>query len=167
MQLRIAARSIRPAGFTLVELMVVVAIATLLLAVAVPSYISYVRQSRRTEARTAVLDLAGREERYFSTNGASYTNAPANVGYTGAWPIAIGTNYYQVTVCVPANANCTAGLGMPSPPAQPSYTVVATPVAGQSQVNDTQCGAFAVDSVGQQYAITSAGASNTAYCWAN
>ena len=56
---------------------------------------------------------------------------------------------------------------MLNPPAAPSYTVVATPVAGQSQENDTQCGAFAVDSVGQQHAITSAGADNTAYCWGN
>ena len=164
MQLRTAARPARPAGFTLVELMVVVAIATILFAVAVPSYMTYIRQSRRTEARTAVLDLAGREERYFSTNGASYSATPANVGYTGTWPIAVGTNYYQVTVCVPANANCTAGLGMPNPPAAPSYTVVATPVAGQSQVSDTQCTAFAVDSTGQQFATGSGG---TVYCWGN
>ena len=166
MQLRIAARSTRPAGFTLVELMVVVAIATLLLAVAVPSYISYIRQSRRTEARTAVLDLAGREERFFSTNGAAYSSTPGQLGYA-AFGVPIGSGYYQLTLCVPAAGNCVANLNMPSPPAAPSYTVVATPVAGQSQVNDTQCGAFAVDSVGQQYAITSAGASNTAYCWAN
>jgi type IV pilus assembly protein PilE len=166
MQLRIAAPSIRPAGFTLVEMMVVVAIATILFAVAVPSYINYIRQSRRTEARTAVLDLAGREERFFSTNGAAYSNTPGQLGYA-AFGVPIGSGYYQLTLCVPAAGNCVANLNMPSPPAAPSYTVVATPVAGQSQVNDTQCGAFAVDSVGQQYAITSAGASNTAYCWAN
>jgi type IV pilus assembly protein PilE len=161
----VCARVARPAGFTLVELMVVVAIATILFAVAVPSYLSYIRQSRRTEARTAVLDLAGREERFFSTNGAAYTNATANLGYTGAaFPLAVGTGYYQITVCVPASSNCTAGLGMPNPPAAPSYTVVATPVAGQTQVKDTQCTAFAVDSTGQQWA---AGSGGTAYCWAN
>jgi type IV pilus assembly protein PilE len=168
MEFAIPVRSPRPAGFTLVELMVVVAIATILFAVAVPSYMTYVRQSRRTEARTAVLDLAGREERFFSTNGATYTNAPANLGYTGAaFPVTIGSGYYQLTVCVAASATCVANLNMPNPPAAPSYTVVATPVAGQSQANDTQCGAFAVDSIGQQYATTSAGANNTAYCWAN
>ena len=53
MQSRSAQRPSRAAGFTLVELMVVVAIATILFAIAVPSYITYVRQSRRTEARTA------------------------------------------------------------------------------------------------------------------
>ena len=163
MQLRIAARLRRPAGFTLVELMVVVAIATILFAIAVPSYISYIRQSRRTEARTAVLDLAGREERFFSTNGASYSTTASQLGYA-ALPTAIGSGYYQLTVCAPANANCTAGLGMPNPPPAPSYTVVATPVAGQSQASDAQCTAFAVDSAGQQFATGSGG---TAYCWAN
>lgn len=153
------------AGFTLIELMVVVAIATILFALAIPSYMTYVRQSRRTEARTAVLDLAGREERFFSTNGAAYANTPANLGYVGAaWPLAVGTNYYQVTVCVPANANCTAGLAMPNPPAAPSYTVVATPVAGGTQVADAQCTAFAVDSTGQQFAT---GTGGTVYCWSN
>ena len=161
----VSVRLPHPAGFTLIELMVVVAIATILFAIAVPSYLSYIRQSRRTEARTAVLDLAGREERFFSTNGAAYTNATANLGYTGAaFPVAVGTGYYQITVCVPASSNCTAGLGMPNPPAAPSYTVVATPVAGQTQVNDTQCTAFAVDSTGQQWA---GGSGGTAYCWAN
>jgi type IV pilus assembly protein PilE len=164
MQAAISARPGRPAGFTLVELMVVVAIATILFALAVPSYMSYVRQSRRTEARTAVLDLAGREERYFSTNGATYANTTANLGYSGAFPVAVGSGYYSITVCVPANANCTAGLGMPNPPAAPSYTVVATPVAGLSQVNDVQCTAFAVDSTGQQFA---SGTGGTAYCWSN
>ena len=153
----------RRTGFTLVELLVVVAIATVLLALAVPSYVSYVRQTRRTEARTALLDLAGREERFFSTNGASYTTTAAQLGYT-ALGVPIGSGYYQLQVCVPANSNCTAGLGMPNPPAAPSYTVVATPVAGQSQVNDTQCTAFAVDSTGLQFAT---GTGGTAYCWAN
>jgi type IV pilus assembly protein PilE len=165
MALRIAVRPGRPSGFTLVELMVVVAIATILFAIAIPSYMSYVRQSRRTEARTAVLDLAGREERYFSTNGAAYVNTPANLGYAGLGSSnPVGTGYYYLTVCVPANANCTAGLGMPNPPAAPSYTVVATPVASQSQASDAQCTAFAVDSTGQQFAT---GTGGTTYCWAN
>jgi type IV pilus assembly protein PilE len=142
---------------------VVVAIATILFAVAVPSYMTYIRQSRRTEARTAVLDLAGREERFFSTNGALYTAAAAQLGYA-ALPGPVGSGYYQLTVCVPATANCTAGLGMPNPPAAPSYTIVATPVAGQSQVNDAQCTAFAVDSTGQQFAT---GTGGVAFCWAN
>src|SRR5882762_2276089 len=133
MQLRTAAHSSRPVGFSLIELMVVVAIAAVLFAIAVPSYVTFIRQSRRTEAKTTVLDLAGREERFLSTNPAGYTQTPASLGYTGAWPLVIGNGYYQVTVCAPATVACA-----PNPPAAPSYSIMATPVAGQSQVNDAQ-----------------------------
>jgi type IV pilus assembly protein PilE len=166
MPLQRAASSSR--GFTLIELMVVVVIATILLSIAVPSYMSQVRQSRRTEAKTAILDLSGREERYLSTNPTGYTNTPALLGYAGfgvANPI--GNGYYYLTVCSPATATCVPGLNMPNPPAAPSYTIVATPVPGQSQVNDLQCQGFAVDSGGQQYAVDSAGNDQTKYCWAN
>jgi len=156
MQLRTAARSSRPGGFSLIELMVVVAIATILFAVAVPSYLTYVRQSRRTEARTAVLDLAGREERFFSTNGAVYSVTPAQLGYA-ALPAVIGNGYYQLAVCSPACA--------PSAVAAPSYTVTATSVGGQIQ--DRQCFSFSVDSTGRQFAVDSTGADATQFCWAN
>jgi len=161
MQLRSTARSSRSgAGFTLIELMVVVAIATILFAIAIPSYTSYIRQSRRTEAKTAVLDLAGREERYLSTNPAAYTDVPANLGYTGFGAgNPIGSGYYYLTVCSPATVTCA-----PNPPAAPSYSIMATPVATQSQANDAQCTSFSVDSTGQQFAT---GAGGTAYCWAN
>jgi type IV pilus assembly protein PilE len=164
MPLQPGARSSR--GFTLIEFMVVVIVATILLSIAVPSYMSQIRQSRRTEAKTAVLDLSGREERYLTTNPAGYTNNPAFLGYVsfGAGN-PIGGGYYYLTVCSPA-ATC-AGLSMPNPPPAPSYTIVATPVPGQSQVNDLQCQAFGVDSGGQQYAVDSAGNDQTKYCWAN
>jgi type IV pilus assembly protein PilE len=143
----------------------VVVIATILISIAVPSYMNQVRQSRRTEAKTAILDLAGREERYLSTNPTGYTNNAGFVGYT-AFPQLVGSGYYTLNVCVPAQNPCN-GVAIPNAPAAPSYTIVALPVAGQSQANDTQCQQFAVDSVGQQYAANSAGANNTSYCWAN
>ena len=163
MQLRTAARSSRPDGFSLIELMMVVAIASVLLAIAVPSYMTFIRQSRRTEAKTTVLDLAGREERFLSTNPAAYTQVPANLGYAGAWPIVIGNGYYQLTVCSPAAVACA-----PNPPAAPSYSILAPPVAGQSQVGDALCTSFSVDSSGRQYATGTGGAAvATPYCWAN
>jgi type IV pilus assembly protein PilE len=150
----------RQAGFTLTELMVVIVIATILLSIAIPSYMQQVRESRRTEAKTAILDIAGREETFFSTNGSAYTDAAASLGYTTFNPI--GSGYYQITVCVPASGGCTAGLGMPNPPAAPSYTIVATPLG--SQTGDAQCTALAVDSAGQQYAT---GTGGSALCWSN
>ena len=154
-------------GFTLIELMVVVVIATILLSIAVPSYMSQIRQSRRTEAKTALLDLAGREERFLTTNPQAYTNVPAQLGYVGfgaANPI--GGGYYYLNVCSPAASPCF-GVNIPNPPAAPSYTIVALPVAAQSQANDAQCQQFAVDATGQQYAVDSAGNDQTKYCWAN
>jgi len=162
MVLQQAARSSR--GFTLIELMVVVVIATILLSLAVPSYMSQVRQSRRTEAKTAILDLAGREERFFSTQ-VSYSQTPSDLGYS-AFGTPIGSGYYTLRVCSPAASPC-AGANVPNPPAAPSYTIVAIPVAGQSQANDAQCQLFAVDSAGQQYAVDSGGNPQTQFCWAN
>src|SRR5215831_4031306 len=155
MQLHSLTRALR--GFTLIELMVVVVIATILLSIAVPSYMSQVRQSRRTEAKTAVLDLASREERYFSTNGAIYSTTPTDLGYTGgAFPAPVGSdNYYTITVCTaaaPATPGCDPN---PNPPAGPSYYITATPVAGSSQAADAQCQSFSVDSTGQQFSTGS------------
>lgn len=146
-------------GFTLVELMIVVVVATILLSIAVPSYMAQIRQSRRTEAKQALLDMAGREERFFSTSGSAYTNAAANLGYA-AFPVTVGTGYY--TVAAPCLGTCA-----PSTAIAPAYLLTATPVAGQSQVGDTQCASFMVDSTGMQYAYTSGGALNTQYCWSN
>ena len=101
-------------GFTLIELMVVVVIATILLSIAVPSYMSQMRQSRRTEAKTAVLDLAGREERFLATNGVNYSQQAADLGYPALPAVGIGSGYYNLSVCTPAAAGCG---GTPAPPA--------------------------------------------------
>ena len=158
-------RAAHSRGFTLIELMVVVVIATILVAIALPSYFAQLRQSRRTEAKTALLDLAGREERYFSTgaNGANYSATPADLGYGGAFPQAVGSGYYTVSVCVAGSGGAPCA---PSAAPGPMYTITATPVAGSSQASDAQCKSFSVDSVGQQY--VGAGSTQTAaYCWGN
>jgi type IV pilus assembly protein PilE len=141
-------------GFTLVELMVVVAIAAILVSIATAGYQSQVRKSRRTEARTALLDLAAREERWYSTNNA-YTNAPANLGYATFTPV--GSGYYNVAVATTA-ANPAA-----VPPTQAGYTITAT--ATGLQVGDTGCRTFTVDQTGTQTALDSGGANTTATCW--
>ncbi|HTT43984.1 MAG TPA: type IV pilin protein [Steroidobacteraceae bacterium] len=153
-------------GMTLIELMVVVVIATILVSLAVPSYMAQVRQSRRVEAKTALLDLAGREERYFSTsqNGANYSQTGTDLGYA-ALPAAVGNGYYTVSVC--AVGPGMAGNCPPSAQAAPAYVVTATPVAGQSQVNDTQCQSFSVDNTGRQWATDAGGNDTTTFCWNN
>ncbi|HEY3786434.1 MAG TPA: type IV pilin protein [Steroidobacteraceae bacterium] len=146
----------RDTGFTLVELMVVVVIASILLAIAVPSYISQVRKSRRTEARNAVLDLAAREERFLSTANI-YSRTPSDLGYGGAFPQAVGSGYYNVDV--PAIAAPAAG----PPPAPAQFTVTATALG--TQLKDTNCKTFTINQLGQQSSTNSAGADSTATCW--
>jgi type IV pilus assembly protein PilE len=144
-------------GFTLIELMVTVGIVTILATIAVTSYTSQVQKSRRTEAKSALLDLAGREERLFSTTNA-YSNIEAYLGYatsgtTVMTAMPFGNNYYTLTATVPDPAQA-AGT--------PSYILTATPVAGTSQASDTQCGSFSVNQLGVQ---TVSGTYTVAQCW--
>src|SRR5882724_1198978 len=94
----------RRSGFTLIELMITVVVAAILASVALPAYNTQIRKSRRTEARTALLDLAGRAERMYSTSNSYFgtTSAgqllPPDLGYTGPWPITVGSGYYQISL---------------------------------------------------------------------
>jgi type IV pilus assembly protein PilE len=154
----------RSGGFTLVELMIVIVIATILLSIAVPSYMLQIRESRRTDARTTLLDLAGREESYNATMNA-YTNVATNLGYA-AWPATSTGGYYQITMgansCVAAYGAGLACDPNANPPAGPSYYLTATPVAGTSQAADSQCTSFSVDSQGNQF---STGTAPSTTCW--
>ncbi|HTP37946.1 MAG TPA: type IV pilin protein [Steroidobacteraceae bacterium] len=144
-------------GFTLIELMVTLLIASILLTVAVAAYQSQIRKSRRTEAKTALLDIAGREEALYGTTNA-YGSTPASIGYgtsTGAFTgLSVGSGYYQVTVQVTA--------GTATVPTQ--FTATATPVVGMGQDEDSSCASFSVDNKGVQSALDASGAA-TSNCW--
>lgn len=56
-------------GFTLIELMITVAIVAILAAVAYPSYIEHVRKSRRAQAKADLVELAQLAERFHTANG--------------------------------------------------------------------------------------------------
>ncbi|MDP9010029.1 MAG: prepilin-type N-terminal cleavage/methylation domain-containing protein [Pseudomonadota bacterium] len=141
-------------GFTLVELMITVVVLAIIVGVALPAYTQQMHKARRSEARNALLDLAGREERWLSVAN-SYSQNTADVGYTGAWPVTTTNGYYQVTVAAPDPAALN--------PANPSYIITATAVGAQA--TDTACATFSVNQLGQQVASTSAPAVNTATCW--
>lgn len=149
----------RSRGFTLIELIVALVIAAVLAAIAVPSYLNYSRQSRRTEAKTALLDMASLEERYFSVNNV-YSANTTDLGYTGAWPVIVGSGYYEIQqpVITPAVAPTPAlPAGTPA-----SYILTVVPVPGSDQVNDQQCTAFTLTSAGVQGATPAA---NAFTCW--
>jgi type IV pilus assembly protein PilE len=159
----IGSRRLESRGFTLVELMIVVVIVAILASIAIPAYNAQIRKSRRTEAKTALLDLAGREERYFNANTGTnaYTNAPALLGYAATMPAMlnypVGSGYYTVTV-TPAAAAPAA-----TPPSPAGFVIVATPVGDQA--NDLQCQSFTVTSTGAQTASSPTDANASTDCW--
>jgi type IV pilus assembly protein PilE len=137
-----------PSGFSLIELLITIVILSILAAIAIPSYQTYVLKSHRTEAKTTLLDLASMEERFFSTAN-TYSTLPADLGYaTGlSFPFPSFSNYYQInlttTPAVPPSPGSLAGT-----PA--TYTLTATAIG--LQVNDANCQLFTLLSNGTKTA---------------
>ncbi|MEE9423150.1 MAG: type IV pilin protein [Gammaproteobacteria bacterium] len=127
-------------GFTLIELMITVAIVGILAGIAYPSYQEQVRSSRRAECGGALMGLANAMERHFTTNN-SYLGAGATAGNTGTpipavynatCPLDGGTATYDLTIDAAT---------------QTSYTLHAAPIAGGPQASD-KCGTFTLTSIG-------------------
>jgi type IV pilus assembly protein PilE len=159
MQTRFGRRA--DAGFTLIELVVAMTIVSILATIAVSTYNSSVRKARRTEARTALLDLASREERYMSTNSA-YSATASDLGYGTAFPQSVGSGYYQVAAPKVVAATNPVGL---TPGTAATFLFTVTPVAGKGQDKDLQCQKFTVDNTGLQAAYDSTGTDQSTNCW--
>jgi len=125
-------RKYTQAGFTLIELMITVAIIAIVAAIAIPAYQNYTREARRAEGRNLLLDAANREERFFADNNA-YTSDVTKLGYAN--PALSATGSYGLTIASTATG----------------YTLTATPVAGTSQASDP-CAALKIDATGQKTA---------------
>lgn len=155
--LRIAP-TLRPAkgndrGFTLIELVVAVTVVAILTAIAVPSYQQYIRQSREPEAKQGLLDLAAREERYYSLNN-TYTATAASLGYSGTGNVSVSlSSGSQTDYLMTVSASSATG-----------YTLLATPQ--NNQTNDT-CGSYQLDNFGNQLNIYPTGSTATTIsgCW--
>lgn len=138
----------RLAGFTLIELMIVVAIVAILAAIAVPMYQKQILKSHRAAAKSALLDLAGREERYFATNNA-YTTSLTILGYAATTTLVVpdsNPGYYSVSVTSVGTA-----------PA--AFTAQAVPQ--NSQTSD-ECGTYQITDLGVQ---TATGTPSSGSCW--
>lgn len=119
------------AGFTLVELMIVVAIVALLATIAVPSYNQYMEDVRREDGRETLLKTAQLLERCYTTHG-SYTDSNCNVSF----PRDSEDGFYQIPQ---ASSNAVMAL------AASSYTLVAEPQAGHA---DDECGQLTLANTG-------------------
>ncbi len=135
-------------GFTLIELMIVVAIIGLLAAIAYPSYRDQVIRSNRTEARALLLDAAARQERFFSSNN-SYAATLVDLRFTPAADGSVRSenNLYSLTLQAP-NPNAPAGAGAGAGGRVNSFLLTATPLADRGQTEDRRCNAFSLDEQG-------------------
>jgi type IV pilus assembly protein PilE len=137
------------AGFTLVELVIVVVIVGILMAIALPGYQESMRKGRRADAKAGLMDAANRQER-FVLDRSSYTTDMTELGF-GADPMISEEGHYSIDVESP-DADC---------PIATCYVLTATPVAGGAQADDARCSSFSLSSGGAKTA-TGTGASE---CW--
>lgn len=124
-------------GFTLIELMIAVAIVGILAAIAYPSYNDYILRSHRTEGKTMLIQAQVNQERFFLSNN-SYASAVTALNYSD--PAESENGYYVLSIAA-ATASC------------PIATCVAMTVTAQNaQATDTHCAALTVTSTGRKTA---------------
>ena len=132
--------SMRAGGFSLIELMIVVAIIAILAAVAIPNYSQYVKRGHRSAAQQLIMKIASREEQY-RLDARAYTAA-----LTGASSINLGATEesYTCTATECANAHYTVTV-VPVAGPPPGYLITAVPKATGSLAGD---GDLTLDALG-------------------
>ena len=137
-------KKLREAGFTMVELMIVVAIMAILTAIAYPSYTNHIVRGKRTAAASFLLQVANRQEQAMLNSRAYQTSLSA---LNLSTPQDVAENY---TLSIATSAG---------PP--PGYTITAAPTGTQAS-KDGKCGSLTYTNAGVK-GITGTG--TVADCW--
>ena len=129
--LNLRTRGFAVRGFTLIELMIVIAIMGILLVIAVPTYKNYNVRAQRSLAAQVMLSIQNREEQYL-LDARNYTNILGSSGLNIS---------HEGWTCTPAaSLTCTNAFYTVSvavvPGTPPTYTVTAAPAAGTNQASD-------------------------------
>lgn len=133
-------------GFTLIELMITVAVVGILAAVAYPSYTQYIVRANRSAAQSFMFAVANKQEQYM-LDARSYASSLVALNMTTPADVA-------------AKYTITTTSDMATTP--PSYLVTATPQGSQAS-NDTKCGTLTLNQLGVK--TKSGTASAVSDCW--
>ena len=152
---------IKEKGFSLIEIMIAVAILGVLSAIALPSYVEYVQKGKRTEAKTELLRIAQMQESYFVQN-MSYAKVlgteTGGLGLTAPFSSENGTYVITLTT-IPGS--CAATTASPCT----GFSLSAAPQGSQA-TNDTECGSFTLTNTGAKNVSTSTSSDNRGpKCW--
>lgn len=158
-------------GFTLMELMITVAIIGILASITIPSYTKYVQKSKRSDAKVELLRIAQLQESYFVQNMSYAKDLTTAAGGLGLGATVLSEQeQYTITMTALDAAN-TACDGTSNDPCT-SFTVQALARASTSQANDTACIGFSITNTGLKGAATgtigthnAATADQTKTCW--
>ena len=150
------------AGFTLIELVIVIVIVSILAAVALPGFQDAMRKGRRADAKEGLMDAANRQERYMLDRSA-YTRDMEDLGFGDDPNISLEGHYLidvdeaaTTALCSPVYGGTDNTISSP-----PCYVLTATPVSGGAQAGDARCTKFIMDSTGAK----SAEGSTPDECW--
>jgi len=146
-------------GFTLIELMIAVAIIGILAAIAYPSYTNYVLRGKRSLAKAVLTEVASRQENFF-VDRKSYADSLTDLGYPAATFCVIADNTAR-TSCTDATYEITMETSAVGTTVV-GFTLTAT--GKGSQLRDKDCKTLTVNQKGEKAATTSTGASSP-NCW--